>query len=40
MQELETIEKILAEGRIDEAIRLLDEYITSAPERRTAPITC
>lgn len=32
MQELETIEKILAEGRIDEAIRLLDEYITSAPE--------
>ena len=28
MQELETIEKILAEGRIDEAIRLLDEYIT------------
>jgi hypothetical protein len=33
MQELETIEKILAEGRIDEAIRLLDEYITSAPEQ-------
>lgn len=32
MQELQTIEKILAEGRIDEAIRLLDEYITSAPE--------
>ena len=32
MQELESIERILVEGRIDEAIRLLDEYIASAPE--------
>ena len=30
--ELEAIEKILVEGGTDEAIRLLDEYITSAPE--------
>ena len=40
MQELETIEKILAEGRIDEAIRLLDEYITSAPEPSDRAYTC
>ena len=32
MIELEAIEKILVEGGTDEAIRLLDEYITSAPE--------
>lgn len=32
MQELESIERILVEGGTDEAIRLLDEYITSAPE--------
>ena len=32
MIKLESIEKILVEGRIDEAIRLLEEYITSAPE--------
>ncbi len=29
---LEAIEKILVEGGTDEAIRLLDEYITSTPE--------
>lgn len=33
MIELEAIEKILVEAWTDEAIRLLDEYITSAPER-------
>ena len=32
MQELESIERILVEGGTDEAIRLLDEYIASAPE--------
>lgn len=37
MIELEAIEKILVEGGTDEAIRLLDEYITSAPELPTGP---
>ena len=32
MLELTAIEKILVEGGTDEAIRLLDEYISSAPE--------
>lgn len=32
MLDLKAIEKILAEGGTDEAIRLLDEYVTSAPE--------
>ena len=29
---LEAIEKILVEGGTDEAIRLLDEYVTLTPE--------
>lgn len=32
MLDLKAIEKILAEGGTDEAIRLLDEYVASAPE--------
>ena len=32
MLELDSIEKILVEDGTDEAIRLLEEYITSSPE--------